>query len=212
MEIKSLSSYWGGQKFHKKEGIWAHPEDVELLSSMPHSFNLDYPAPAFVGNILRAKTIILSANGGYRKERTPKEFQQKGSISNYIYRLENPATADWSDVASYYKKLNYAKLIQKGQAALVNACAYRSPQISKEPENKKLIKQLPSVKFSKRWLAESIFPLVEQGRCLVVAKRWGLWGLRRDEHSKHVTFEDAPVSPFLSDKSMEKIGRFLKEY
>jgi hypothetical protein len=105
---------------------------------------VDYPPPAFVGDVTRAKIIVLAANGGYDTAVTPNEFAASDSEKQYLLRLKNPSDADWSVVAPYYSGINYAELVISGAAAIVNACAYRSPKISAEPENRKVIQQLPS--------------------------------------------------------------------
>lgn len=151
--------------------MWVHPDDYELLSAQHHSFNLDYPPPVFVGNINEAKIIILTANGGYDPVVTPQEFEAVGAESRYLKRLSSPEKFDWSEVAPYYSSVNYSELLLSGKAATVNACAYRSNRISQEPENKKIIKKLPSVMFARSWLLDSVLPLVKQGGRVVVARR-----------------------------------------
>lgn len=189
---------------------WVHPDDYGLLSTQNHSFNLDFPPPAFVGNINEAKVIILAANGGYDSVATPQEFGAEGAENKYLERLSLPDKADWSEVAPYYSHINYSKLLLNGQAAIVNACAYRSIKISQEPENKKIIKRLPSVSFSRSWLLESVLPLAKQRRRVIVAKRHGLWQLPKEIiKSGLLIIDPAPVSPHLSKVVWDEIEKYV---
>ncbi|MEM9346620.1 MAG: hypothetical protein AAGB26_08380 [Planctomycetota bacterium] len=209
MQIESLSNYWGAiQK--TSEGYWVHPEDRHLFVSSPHSFNLDYPPPAFVGDIINAKVVILTANGGYKQAVTPHEFPDPRTEHEYVVRLTNPSGSDWRSVAKYYSDVNYADFICRGIVATVNACAYRSPKISAEPENRKLIKKLPSAAFTRRWLIDSVVTSANRGEKLVVAKRYGLWNLPKELMSSHGVVKDpAPVSPYLAKATLRAVHDFL---
>lgn len=204
----NLSKYWS--QIRKTQNSWMHPDDKALLSSEPHSFNLHFPPPAFVGDVSTAKVIILVANGGYDSEVTPREFEAPDSAARYLRRLSNPSTANWSEVAPYYRGVNYAELIFSGKAAAVNACAYRSRKISKEPENKRLLEKLPSVHFTRAWLLEEILPKVEAGKCFIVGKRHGLWNLPETvkNHGGFV-LDPAPVSPHLSNVVWSRLQEVL---
>lgn len=206
-----ISEYWG--KLQKTKSGWVHPDDLELLRSEDHSFNLDFPPPAFVGNVVDAKIIVLAANGGYHPTVTPSEFEASGAEAAYIDRLSHPGSADWSAVAPYYNGyINYASMLLSGEAAIVNACAYRSPKISEEPANRKLIKRLPSVAFQLRWLVECVLPDAEAGKRLIVGKRQGLWRLpARVKESKGYIRDPAPVSPHLSRVVQDRIAAFGSE-
>ena len=207
LNIKDLSTYW--RKLSKNSaGKWIHPDDEALFNAEPHSFNLDYPPPVFAGNIIDAKIIILNANGGFKPDVTPREFKTAALEKSYMQRLLNPATADWSNIATYYAKVNYGKMIASGEAAMVNACAYRSRKISKEPENRRLIKQLPSVAFTKSWLLDCVIPLARSGDKIIVAKRHGLWELPKAvKESDAIIIDPAPVSAHLSASVWEEIAR-----
>ena len=123
MKIEAIIDFWKKQTKPIK-GKWVHPEDADVLLNSPHSFNLDFPAGAFVGDILRAPVIILAANGGYNPAMTPQEFAGETAISDYLERIVSPSTADWNSVSPYYHKVNYGRYLFDGRAALVNACAY----------------------------------------------------------------------------------------
>ncbi len=203
-----LPEYWN--RMRKTALGWVHPEDEELLSGAAHSFNLDFPPPAFVGDVTKARIIILAANGGYKPDVTPKEFDEPGSEIRYMKRISNPGGADWSDVAPYYDGVNYAELLVNGTAALINVCAYRSRKISEEPENKRLLARLPSVHFNRMWLLKTIFPQVESGKKVVVGKRHGLWKLPAYATSCSGFIRDpAPVSPHLSNYVWKELQRLV---
>lgn len=199
-----LSSYWS--KVRQTSQGWAHPEDEDVLGREPHSFNLDFPPPAFVGDVVNAKIIVLAANGGYSATVTPGEFVAKGAAERYIERLARPAEADWREVAPYYRGINYAELVFSGRAAIVNACAYRSPKISEERDNRKLIEKLRSVQMTRRWLIEVVLPEMQAGNRVVVGKRHGLWDLPSFvKESEGFIADPAPVSPHLSAAVWERL-------
>ncbi|GMU46920.1 MAG: hypothetical protein AMXMBFR26_17020 [Porticoccaceae bacterium] len=203
-----LPEYWS--RMRKTALGWVHPDDEELFGSVAHSFNLDFPPPAFVGDVTRAKIIILAANGGYKPDVTPKEFDAPGSEARYMNRISNPGETNWSEVAPYYDGVNYADLIINGTAALVNVCAYRSRKISEEPENKRLLARLPSVNFHRTWLLETIFPQIESGKRVVVGKRHGLWSLPASVKTCNGFIADpAPISPHLSNAVWERLQRLI---
>ena len=203
-----LSKYWS-QVRQTKIG-WVHPDDEELLGKEPHSFNLAFPPPAFVGDVTTARVIILVANGGYDPEVTPSEFEAPNSEAKYLKRLSYPTKANWAEVAPYYRGVNYAELVFSGKAAAVNACAYRSRKISEEPDNKRLLKRLPSVHFNRAWLVDVILPQVVAGQRFIVGKRHGLWDLPGAVKNSSGFFPDpAPVSPHLSNVVLERLQQVL---
>ena len=212
MEIEAIVDFWKKQT-EPIEGKWVHPEDAGVLLNSPHSFNLDFPAGAFVGDILRAPVIILAANGGYDPKMTPQEFAGETAKSDYLERIVSPSPADWNSVSPYYHKVNYGKYLFDGRVALVNACAYRSPKISREEEadNRKILKRLRSVKFARDWLLECMLPLAKSGRRLVVAKRYGLWRLPQTAWQvSGVTKDPYPVSPDITGDAWKKVENFIE--
>lgn len=199
-----LPTYWG--RMHRSALGWTHPDDERVLGSEPHTFNLQYPPPAFVGNVTSAKVIILVANGGYDPRVTPREFEAPSSETLYLQRLTQPTTAKWSEVAPYYGRVNYAAMLFSGLAAAVNLCAYRSPKISQEPANRRVIRNLPSARYNQDWLANTVFPQAEAGERLIVGKRCGLWDLPTSiKHSRGYIADPAPVSPHLSKVVLARI-------
>ena len=198
MNLEDIVSYWQGQR-RTTRGWWAHPDDENILETTAHSFNLDFPVSPYVGDILRAEVLILGANAGYHPAVTPSEFVDDKAVQAYLRRVANPSSADWSSVSSYYSAVNCGPLVAGGQAVLINACAYRSPRISEESDNRKLIRRLPSAVFARRWLLEGVLPLVRNGQRIVVVKRPGLWELPADFRAMAgVTFDPVPISPQLT--------------
>ena len=191
MQIGAIVDFWRGEQKPDDEGRWTHSLDRPLLDAGPHSFNLDYPVSPYVGDVLTAPVVILNANAGYGA-RTASEFPDAASIHAYVARVDEPAGADWTSVSRYYDDTNYGHLLASGKAVLVNACAYRSPKITKEPDNQKMIRRLPSSTFVQKWLLEAILPLARRGERLVVFNRGGQW----KRLPKSITAESViPVRP-----------------
>lgn len=208
--LHEIVDYWGRQ-YRNGSGNWVHPDDEATFAGMPHTFNLDFPVSPYIGDILRAPVIILGANARYTPTRTPVEFPDQSAIDAYVSRVRKPSESDWSFVAQYYHKVNYGTLLSDGSAALINACPYRSPKISEEPENRKVLKQLPSVRFTRQWLLDAILPLAAEGERLVVAKRPGLWSLPTSaRQAKGVVYDPAPVSPQITREPWSAVLETLR--
>ncbi len=211
MDLDEIVTFWTKQT-KTSNGHWLHPEDEEILCGGDHSFNLDYPARSFLGNVIDATVLILGVNPGYSEKRTTEEFSQPGYIRRDLTLKDDPR-GDWSGMGGeYYEKVNYRDLILSGKAAMVNACAYRSSKISKERRNRKIIQELPSVYFTRRWLLQAVLPLAKAERRLVIAKRWRLWkvtGELKELESAGVVF-DNPQSKHLSNDTKAYIERWLR--
>lgn len=208
MNICDIVNFWQGQ-FCTDSGKWLHSDDADTFRKSDHTFNLDYPVSPYIGDIVSAPVILLGANAGYCEDRTPTEFSDRAAIDKYLDRVRSPSTADWSGMAKYYHGTNYGSLLLEGKAAWINACAYRSPRLSQEPENRRLIKKLPSAQFTRRWLLEAVMPLAECGERLVVAKRFGQWMLPPELKDVHgIEFDPAPVSPQVTSKPRAAIQGF----
>lgn len=209
--LHDIVGYWGRQ-YRNESGNWVHPDDEETFARMPHTFNLDFPVSPFVGDILSAPVIILGANARYTPTRTPTEFPDDSAIEAYVNRVRNPSESDWSFVSRYYDKVSYGRLLSHGSAALINACPYRSPKISEEPDNRKVLKKLPSVRFTRQWLLDAVLPLAEQGERLVVAKRPGLWSLPPSvRQARGVVFDPAPRSPQITREPWSAVLEKLRK-
>jgi hypothetical protein len=211
VEIEEILEYWQGEQ-ENIDGAWAHRLDREQLAAAHHTFNLDHPVNPYVGDLPNAPVIILGANGGYSPVLTPTEFPGEASVQAYLARVDNPSGADWTFVSQYYDRTNYGDAVASGQAVLVNACAYRSPKITEEPQNQKLIKRLKSSIFVRRWLLEAVLPLAAHGDRLVVVKRGGQWHLPPEfSMAPGVVKDRAPISPRITGEALDRMAKFLAD-
>lgn len=209
MELGEIVRFWSRFGRDEATGLWTHPDDRPALSGS-HSFNLDFPASPYVGRVISAPVVILGANGGYSPTATPGEFGDETAVSLFMRRVRDPESSDWSNVAPYYDRVNYGSLIVRGEAVLVNAAPYRSPQISKEPDNRRVVATLPSSVFIRHWLLETLLPLAERGERLIVVKRPGMWQLTdRVKKSAGVHIDAAPISPHVTSAAWAATQDFL---
>ena len=187
-----------------------HPLDAPVFSTNEHSFNLDYPPPAFIGDINNAPVVLLDANGGFDPFITPSEFAAPDAVDRYLDFLRNPRAVHPGQIAPYYGARNYADQIAAGEMVLVNAVAYRSKSISREPKNRRLAEQLPSTAVHRAWLREVLIPAASRGERLVVAHRTALWRIKRSEPNLDgVIFTTNPVSADMSYATLAEIRAFL---
>lgn len=187
-----------------------HPLDAPVFATNPHSFNLDYPPPAFIGDINNAPVVLLEANGGFDPVVTPSEFAAPDALDRYLDLLRNPRAVHPGQIAPYYCARNYADLIAAGEMVLVNAVAYRSVSISREPNNRRLAEQLPSTAIHRAWLRDVLVPAASRGERLVVAHRTALWRIKRSEPDLNgVIFTTNPVSADMSRATLAEIRAFL---
>jgi hypothetical protein len=201
MRLTDIIEYWKSQR-KNAQGKWTHPDDDHVLSNVRHSFNLDYPLGPFIGDLPKATVIVLGANGGFNEGRTPIEFGRKGWHEEYLERMQHPSNHDWRVVDDYYRARNYYGLLGQRQLVLVNACAYRSPSISNEPENRSIIAKLPSAQFTRRWLMEAVLPMASRGQRLVVVKRSRLWRLDAATRvAPGLVVDKAPISPDITGEA-----------
>ncbi len=211
MDLDEIVTFWKKQ-VKTSRGHWLHPEDEKILCGGAHSFNLDYPARSFLGNVIDAPVIILGANPGYSEKRTTDEFSQPGYTGRDLVLKTNPRR-DWRGMGGeYYEKTNYGNLIFNGKAVMVDVCAYRSSKISEEHKNQKILRELPSVDFTRRWLLQAVLPLAKAQRRLVIAKRWRFWkmtGELKELEGVGVMF-DIPQSKHLRNDTKAYIERWLR--
>ncbi len=190
--MDSLASFWS----RLEDTI--HPDDRDMFAAHPgHGFNLDYPPPAFIGDIINAPVIILDNNGGYDPALTPGEFARPGAAERYRRQLANPEPLDPDRhvVSPYYLQRNYTRWLISGEAALVNALAYRSVD-SNAPLVKKLNRILASAIYHRKWLSEVLVPLARKGERFVVVHRRGLWQKEPMEALRELEPRNAVFSEF----------------
>jgi transposase len=205
--IDSLARYWASLR----DAV--HPHDAEIFRrANDHGFNLDFPPPAFVGDIARALVIILDNNGGFDPIQTPGEFPDESTRAQYREALSSPRPLDRASrsVSPYHLSRNYSPWLESGQAALVNAVAYRSVD-TKGTDVKRLAKLLPSARFHRIWLRDVLIPLAARGERFVVVHRWGLWGneIAGLRNVQSAIFSRAPIGPNLTQAEMQAAAAYL---
>jgi hypothetical protein len=183
-----------------------YPLDREALSEAHGVFNLDYPPPAYVGDVERAPVILLNGSGGYDPLMTPGEFPDQSAIDRALDRLHNSSPVEPGEVSPYYAARNYADLIGSGALALVNAVPYRSPTITNAV--RKVAKILPSTRVHVAWLQGEVLPAAQRGTRLVIAHRFKLWGLTTGQNLPGVHFTSAAISKDLPHTTLAEISRF----
>lgn len=209
MHVSEIVEYWARFGRDEATGQWTHPDDRAVLAGQ-HSFNLDYPTCPYLGPVTSAKVVILGANGGYSPTATPDEFPDAEAFERYLGRIRDPESADWSNVSPYYDRVNYGPLVYRGDAVWINASPYRSPRISAEPDNQRLVRLLPTSAFIRRWLIDVVVPLAACGERLIVVKRPGLWRLPREVRTAMgVIVDPAPISPQLTSAPWKAVQDFL---
>lgn len=193
----------------RQSEVWVHPADVDLFAlNEKHSFNLDYPPPAYVGDIDSACCVVLMANGGYDPKMTPGEFVAPKSYYDYLHRLHYPATVDPAAVSPYYARANFAGYIRDGVVAIANAVAYRSRKISDEPENQSFMKRLPSYGAHQSWLRDELLPAAQGGKRYVVVKAPKVWGIGKSDYSANVESARIFTGPNVPKDVLKKIARY----
>lgn len=202
---KELSDYWA----RLVEAV--HPDDKTTFAQFPdHGFNLDFPPPAFIGDVINAPVIILDNNGGYNSSRTPREFPNQQAHRRFREALSNAETASSDWTAPYYLERNYTQWLKSGKAALVNGIAYRSRD-GNENRIKELTRRLPSGIFHREWLRKHLLPQVIVGERCVVVHRWARWngaaGLLQGRDN--VIFSTAPISKDLTAQEYSVAAAFL---
>lgn len=185
-----------------------HPEDEPFFASVEHSFNLDWPPPAYIGDVISAPFVLLMMNGGFHPRLTPAEFPDLASVEQYRAMLHNPRALDPSSISPYYRAGNYEKHIASGRLALVNAVAYRSGKLSAEKLNCRLAKRLPSTLKHQQWLREELIPQALEGKRIIIAHRNRMWKLRQHEYqNSNIIFTRSGASPHLPKTVLSILDR-----
>ena len=200
-----IAEYWAGLQGS------VHPDDLDLFGrNAEHGFNLDYPPPAFIGDVVNAPILVLDNNGGFNPTVTPSEFPDEAAHAEFRSRLASPRPAERRATAPYYLELNFWNWLESGQAALVNGVAYRSVDRSAAGV-KSLTRDLPSAQFHRRWLVGDVLPLVEAGERFVVIHRWSRWNeaVQRFRGLANCVFSTSSVSPHLSRVERSAATEFL---
>lgn len=188
--------------------VYVHPDDMEVLREHPNRFNLDYPPPAYVGDIVGAPVIMLLTNGGYNSEGTKNEFSKRGAAKRYLDCLHDPRLMCPKVYSPYYLTRNYKELLKKGELAIVNVAAYRSPNFS--PARQKIADDLESVKLHRRWLRETLLPEAAAGKRFVVAHRYTHWELKPIKHKqRNLYFSRSQHNSHMEHEARNQLDEFL---
>ena len=204
---ESLSAYWA-QLIDS-----VHPNDTATFDRVrDHGFNLEFPPPAFIGDILNAPIIILDNNGGY-DHTTPREFPDDRAREEYRSALKTPRqlNPNAASTSPYYLRRNFSRWLITGEAALINGVAYRSKD-GNALGVKQLTRELPSALFHQRWLRETLAPLAMSGERFVVIHRWGRWN-RADDVLRGVQStvrSRAPIGGDLTSFELAAAQEFLR--
>jgi hypothetical protein len=202
------------RKFWQRLESAVHPCDAPVFASNPqHTFNLDFPPPAFIGDVDNAPVVILMLNGGYDRNKTPAEFAEPNDRTEYLEWLRGERADIPRNLSTYYTDNPVFDLVKNQKAAIVNAAAYRSPQITQEPQNKKSAKLLPSVKVHQQWLYNEVLPAARDGKRLIVAHRWSLWNFSANNVGPlaNVRHSRNPRSEYLALDLRDDVASWLRQ-
>ena len=197
-----------GKTWLNRKGVYVHPDDLEVLADHPGCFNLDYPPPAYVGDIVRAPVVMLLANGGY-SEGTKNEFENQGDAERYLECLHDPSLMCPKGYSDYYLKWNYKEFLRDGHLAIVNVAAYRSPDFS--GARQEIADKLPSVQRHRQWLREELLPAAAKGDRFVVAHRYTHWKLDPGrDGQRNLYFSKSKRLAHMETVAKEQVKEFLK--
>ena len=82
--------FWNEQRRIDRQ--WFHPEDEKVLRGRQHSFNLDHPVVPYIGDIRRARVVILGANAGYSPDETPFAFERVDDERDCLEQIARRST------------------------------------------------------------------------------------------------------------------------
>jgi hypothetical protein len=202
--VEPLIKFWSELRATK------HPRDEEIDEVWPQSINTDFAPTPFVGDLRQARVFVLLANAGYHPQRSPQEFEKLGSAEEYRERLRNPGPCEEGKTHPYFLRGRLGGWLKTSQAAVVNAMAYRSPAISREPEGRAFAEKLPSVRFHRDWLYSKLLPGAARKLLMVIVHRPGLWKLSRIHGDNDlVVFTNASRCPYLPNWVADKADAFL---
>ncbi len=203
------------RKFWQRLQACVHPDDEHVFKSHPdHTFNLDFPPPAFTGDVDNAPIVVLMANGGYDPDPitgTRSEFLKPEDRKEHLAMLSRHGVHIPQSLSPYYTRNFIFPWVRDGKAVIVNAVAYRSPNISQERENRKLTKLLPSWEAHQRWLHEEVLPAARRNERRVIAHRWPLWGLQQGQSADVIRYSSAPRSPHLGISLRKELASWLSQ-
>jgi hypothetical protein len=193
-----------------------HPEDKPIFAQHPdHSFDLQFPPPAFVGDVDAAPIVILMSNGGYKSGITEAEFPDEASISEYRRYIRGEVRTLPPRIAAYYARGRVGQWIHAGKAVLVNAVPYRSPSLSKEAYNGNVAKRLQSLAAHRRWVMQEVLPEATRCRRFLLVQRKVWWEVPERLAGRCVLFSDParaePNRQWPDQEKLDRVERWLNE-
>lgn len=193
-----------------------HPDDRPVFEKWASAhegrvpFDLNFPPPAFWGDVEKAPVFILENNGGFKPGETEQEYLDALQVDRHITYLKTAGPVRAGDFSPYYGRNWLHDHVANGQVAWINAVAYRSPN-AKVPAVGQLSNLLPSAKIARQWLREELLPRALRGECLVVFHRWSLWKVDKKEmHSECIRFSTNSVSENVSREMLAAINGFIE--
>jgi hypothetical protein len=189
-----------------------HPDDQPVFRGEPAlraAFNLQFPPPAFVGDVDAAPVVILMSSGGYKPGITEAEFPDAKASDDYRRYLQGELLSMPETMSDYYRRGPLGRWLEDGKAALVNAVAYRTPSLSSVPNARRLVGLLPSVTLHRAWVKEDLLPSAQRGERFVLVHRNGFWGLPQIWDSSSVAFSTNPISPYPAEANLTKVREWL---
>jgi len=194
-----------------------HPEDRAVFDAQPrHAFNLNYPPPAFIGDVDNAPIVVLMSNGAYKPGMTEAEFPDTSSEIEYREWLRGERRQLPDRLSSYYLNQGLGDWIRAGQAVIVNAVPYRSVKLSSKDEklNQEVALALRSREMHRKWLAQEVLPQAALGKRFVFVHRNRWWSVPRHCESNCVIFSDhmkaEPNRPLPDRKKLDLADGWLR--
>ena len=198
--LSSLTEFWS----HLEGPV--HPEDARYFLERPDVAALlqtNFIPSAFFGDVENAKVILCYGNGGAEDEQAfYRSPQMQAALLSHIRK---PGPIDPDRFFTYFSGEWHTQLIRDGQAALVNAVAYRSVNMNALTDAN--MKGIPSVRIARNWIKTACAEAAA-GRRLVVLQRRRLWGVKAHP-APGVVFATNPVSKSLSKETRAAIETFL---
>ena len=193
-----------------EKDVYIHPDDMDVFCNCTtkHSFNFDYPPPAYIGDIVSAPVVMLLTNGGY-SDGTQNEFLSPGDAEIYLKRLRDPSLMRPEGYSQYYReRKKSAELLEDGKLAIVNVVAYRSPGFT--DANRKIADNLESVKLHRRWLRDVLLPEAAAGKRFVIAHRYTHWQLNpEDDKQDNLYFSGSQRNSYMEHDARDLADEFL---
>jgi hypothetical protein len=199
------------RKFWQRLEFTVHPDDEHVFENhrYRHAFNLEFPPPAFIGDVDNALIVILMGHGGYDSKMTPSEFPEPTDHVEYRRWLKGEGPIP-RNLSSYYtgNKVVF-DWIRNGDAVIVNAVAYRTPKIRERAENDRIAKLLPSLEVHRKWFFREVLSDAKADYRRVVAHHPRLWGLQRVDDAQGIIAFPPSHLKYLPRPLTEDLGSWL---